>query len=148
MLSKESYMKRVISDVLPTASVMVSDYLLRRGAGARSQLFHVCTATYHSVHRGRLICAFASQIKLVLSAMSQDNSWSATYLNFFNGALYDDPPACDMLDVKVTLGCLCKPRCFYLQRRKVCGAAVGGDRREFGILRSRRLGRRLIYNLA
>ena len=80
MLSKESYMNRVIRDVFPTAQ--------------RNQLQSCLPAkpppTYHSALRETPICSLISH--LVPHALG-----AITHLNFFKGLLYEPAAACAIL---------------------------------------------------
>lgn len=76
MLSKESYMKRVIRDVLPT--VMMSERLVW-GGGWKSELR---CRSYHFARLRRPVCRSGA---LELFAPVKDRQAGKAYLNFFRG---------------------------------------------------------------
>lgn len=80
ILSKESYIKRVIRDVLPTTFAMswsFPDFTRRQ--------------SYHSVHPRRLACHRVSD---GLFVCLKGRRLRAAYLNFFSGFEYDPTVDC------------------------------------------------------
>ena len=80
MLSKESYINRVIRDVLPT---VYSNQHLQNSS---------IDAAYRFARQGRLICLTVSKLSRAYEVQFNAD------LNFFNGLLYD-PPACAILSL-------------------------------------------------
>lgn len=85
MLSKESYMKRVMSDVFPTA------HTVRNFEGHHREAKR---DPYRFVRRGRPACSCQYA---TASPRPESRLPLGPYLNFFSGALYD-PPACAIVE--------------------------------------------------
>ena len=99
MLSKESYMKRVIREVLPTVVRMCLGQLSGTSPrGYRPQRPPQRRRAYRSVRPGTPVWEkSAGQVAGRHGGGRGEGVLGAVYLNFFNGLLYDPPaPVCAM----------------------------------------------------